>query len=67
MKIFEYVNTGIFPGDETADTLRDGFDKINSNFQLISDSMDVVEFSGCASDIRRCFEIINKNFKEIGG
>ena len=65
MKIFEDVNTGQSPNDGTADTLRAGFDKINRNFQLISDSMDVVDFNGCMSDIKRCAKIINKNFNVI--
>jgi hypothetical protein len=67
MARLELINTGVSPNDGTGDTIRDAFKKINSNFELLSEILeldfDKVQPSGWPK--REDYEKINSNFKKI--
>lgn len=66
----EYINTGLKNNDKTADSIREGANKINSNFDLIYKTLRMdntfrfIEWKGI-EDFRKMAEDVNYNFKQI--
>lgn len=62
------INTGGYPNDGTGETLPEAFAKVNHNFNLISDKLNVkfelIVWNGI-EDTKEAFDTINRNFDKV--
>jgi hypothetical protein len=62
------INTGKVPDDSSGDTFKEAFEKINSNFEFLSEQIKTpLKFIVCKTlaDIKPAMDDINENFKTI--
>ena len=62
--MIKLINLGTSANDGTGDSLREAFEKINYNFQLISKDLKIIVWNSL-EDTRQAMEDINSNFETI--